>query len=114
MNPFVMFLLAIFSPFMLAATLLVPAYVSVAGACYLVYYNGNAAKHPLAGQLDNVFYMLDVYRKLFAKWSEHMLQADPVHYTLPLIVLPIVGCVLSFVLTAKLSRKLHDTFREGH
>ncbi len=113
MNPFVMFLLAIFSPLMLAATLLIPAYVSIAGACYIIYYSSKAAAHPLNGKLEQVFYMLDVYRNLFSKWSEHILQADPIGYTLPLIGLPLLGCALSFVLTAKLSRKLHQTFQAG-
>lgn len=113
MNPFVMFLLAIFSPIMLAATLLVPAYVSIAGACYIVYYTGNAATHPLAGKLENVFYMIDVYRNLFNQWSANIMRVDFIHYTLPLIAIPLAGATLSFVLTAKLSRKLHDVFHSG-
>lgn len=113
MNPFLLFLLAIFSPVMLAATLLVPAYVSIVGACYIIYYTGSAATHPLTGKLENVFYIIDVYRNLFSKWSEHMTQTDLLQYTLPLILLPLIGISLSLVLTAKLSRKLHETFQIG-
>ncbi len=112
MNPFVMFLLAIFSPFLLAAALLLPAYAGVAGAGYVIYHF-SVPPHALSNKLLDVFYMIDVYSGAFGHWKHHILQVDFLTYTLPLLLLPILGLTFSLMLTAKLSRKLMDIFHLG-
>jgi hypothetical protein len=112
MNPFILFVLAIFSPLLLAATLLVPPYAGIVAACYIIYDKG-AKIHPLDGKLDQVFYMMDVYVQLFTRWMNHMTEASFFTYTAPLLLLPLLSTILSIWLTGKLSTKLMDIFQLG-
>ena len=112
MNPFLMFLLAILSPFIMAATLLIPPYAGIAGASYIIYNHG-AAVNPLHDKLLDVFYMIDVYSGLFSAWSHHMMQTSLLTYTLPLLLLPIIGIMLCMWLTGKVASKLKDIFHGG-
>lgn len=113
MNPFAMFLLAIFSPLLLAITLLVPPYAGILGASYFIYMKSDAKTHPLDGKLDDVFYILDVYHNLLSQWLKHMSEMSVFGYSLPLLIPPVVGVVLAFWLTGKLARKLMDIFQLG-
>jgi hypothetical protein len=113
MNPFLLFVLGIFSPLLLAMTLLVPPYVGVAAASYIIYEKPDAT-NPLDGDLDRVLYILDVYGKLFSYWWKNMGETSILQYGLPLIALPLIGGILGIWLTAKLSRKLHNTFAANH
>jgi hypothetical protein len=110
MNPFTIFLLALLTPALLFCALFVPPYVAIAGACYIIYWS-DAKIHPLADKLDNVPYMLDVYGNLFTRWLKHPEDASVLEYSLPLVGLPLIGGILGFWLTAKLSQKLKDTFQ---
>lgn len=112
MNPFIMFVLAIFSPILLAATLLVPPYAGMVAACYIIYDKG-AKIHPLQNKLDQVFYMMDVYTQLFSRWMHHMTETSFFGYTVPLLLLPLLATVLAIWLTGKLSTKLKDIFQLG-
>ena len=112
MNPFLMFLLAILSPFIMAATLLVPTYAGITGAAYVIY-NKSGTVNPLHDKLFDVFYMIDVYTRLFTEWSHHVMEADLLTYTLPLVVPPIAGILLSIWLIGKVARKLKDIFHGG-
>jgi hypothetical protein len=112
MNPFTLFILAILSPVLLAATLLVPPYAGIVAASYIIYDKGEKI-HPLADKLDNVFYMIDVYIQLFSHWAHHITQTSVLHYALPLLVPLIAGVMLSLWLTGKLSTKLRDIFQIG-
>lgn len=112
MNPFALFLMALFSPFLIAATLFLPTYSSIALSTYIIYDRG-AKVHPLADKLYDVFYILDVYGHLFTRWSQHMGNANILNYTLPLIGFPLIGLMLSYWLTSKLSIRLHNIFRSG-
>ena len=112
MNPFLMFLLAILSPFLMLATLLVPTYAGIAGASYIIYDTG-AKVHPLQDKLTDFFYMIDVYTRLFSEWSQHMMEMSLINYTLPLLALPIAGIMLSIWAIGKLSMKLKDIFHSG-
>lgn len=112
MNPFVLFLLAILSPLLLAATLLLPAYVGISAALYVIYDKPDTV-HPLIQHFTNVFYIVDVYYNLLINWIETFdLSTLPV-YSAPLLLFPLLGFVLSLWLTAKLSRKLMDIFQLG-
>lgn len=112
MNPFWMFLLAIFSPLLLAAALFVPLYAGVAAAGYAVY-RLSAAHTSLAPYLSDIFYMIEVYRGLFLRWQAHLMETAFLTYTLPLLLLPILGLTLSLWLTTLLSRKLMEVFHLG-
>lgn len=112
MNPFAMFLLAILSPFLLAFTLLAPAYLGIMGAAYVIY-DTQTGPHPLANKLPDVFYILDVYENLFTSWWQHMGSYSIPFYAVPLLLMPMFGFVGAFWLTAKLSRALMDIFHLG-
>ncbi len=112
MNPFLLFLLAIVSPILLVLCLFLPPYLGVALACFIIYYK-SGADHPLAGEWFDVFYILDVYRQLFAVWFEDVMAASFLTYSLPLILPALLGIVLGLWLTARLSRKLSDVFEVG-
>ncbi|MES2984473.1 MAG: hypothetical protein V4735_04710 [Pseudomonadota bacterium] len=112
MNPFFLFLLAIFSPFVLFVTLLAPIYGGIVGAAYIIYSKGDKI-HPLSGKLLDVFYIIEVYMQLFTSWLAHMDAVSLVNYSLPLIGLPLIGMIVSLWLTAKLSRKLKHIFQLG-
>lgn len=110
MPPVLLFLLAIVSPFVLATTLLVPIYIGIAGACYIIYFKKGFSDHPLNDQLLDVFYMIDVYSKLFSEWLKSMEKLSIWTYSLPLIVLPVAFTVLAIWLTAKIGRKLKGSY----
>ena len=112
MNPFLMFLIAILSPILLAMTLLVPPYVGITAASYIIYDTG-AAVHPLAGKLYDVFYIIDVYTKLFSQWSHHITETSVLSYALPLLLLPIFGIMFSMWSTGFIARKLKDIFHHN-
>lgn len=112
MNPFLMFLLAILSPIIMAATLLIPPYAGIVGASYIIYNKG-AVVNPLADKLVDVFYIIDVYTRLFATWSGHIMETSLLTYTLPLLALPVAGIMLSIWLIGKVARKLKDIFHSG-
>lgn len=112
MNPFLLFLLAILSPVLLATVMLVPPYVAIAATSYIIYYK-SGAPHPLADKLGDVFYMIDVYTQLFTQWSHHMMETSFFSYALPLLLIPIFGIMLSLWLSSKIATKLKDIFQLG-
>lgn len=112
MNPFNLFLLAIFSPVLLLTTLLVPPYAGIITANYIIYAKGDKV-HPLADKLDEVFYMFDVYSKLFSYWTHHIAETSILTYAMPLLLPVIIGIMLALWLTGKLSTKLRDIFQLG-
>jgi tetraacyldisaccharide 4'-kinase len=105
-------LAAILSPIIMAVTLLVPPYASIAGASYIIYGQG-AAVNPLHDKLLDVFYIIDVYERLFSAWSDHIMETSLLSYTLPLLVLPLIGVMLSIWLIRKVATKLKDIFHSG-
>lgn len=112
MHPFMLFLLAITSPFMLAIVMLVPLYLGIASAAYIIYARG-AAIHPLDGKFGDPFYIIDVYSNLFDQWLTHLDQTDLLTYNLPLLGLPFAGLCLAIWLTATLARGLRNVFQHG-
>lgn len=112
MHPFFLFLLAILSPILLATTLLVLPYAGIAGATYIIYDKGQAV-HPLQDKLDDVFYILNVYGTLLQDWSNHVTDANPLTYTLPLIVIPLAAISLALWMTVRVARKLKDIFQSS-
>ncbi len=109
MHPMLLLLLAIFTPFALGATLLLPAYAGIAGASYLIYSaSGDAA--PLVAKLTDVFYVIDVYHQLFTYWLANKSAVSLFTYTAPLLLLPLAGFIVAFWLGRKLVRKLSDVF----
>ncbi len=109
MHPLLLFSLAIFTPFILALTLLAPVYLGVLGATLVIYWP-TSGSHPLLPRLADPFYIIDVYGKLFAYWQQQE-ALDFVHYTLPVIGLPVAGLVLALYLTYRLSGTLMNIFR---
>ncbi len=112
MNPLVTVLLAILTPLLMAVTLLVPPYVGVTAASYVIYMKSGVA-NPLNDQLLNVFYMIDVYTRLFSQWAHHIADTPILTYALPLLLLPILGVTLALWLTMRLSRTLKNMAHSG-
>lgn len=112
MHPFLLFLLAIISPILLAISLLILPYAGITAAAYIIYDKGQAM-HPLADRLFDLFYMITVYINLVQQWLSNSGDANLLTYTLPLIALPLMGLTLALWLTAKLARKLKDLFQTG-
>lgn len=113
MNPLALLILALLSPLLIAATLLAPIYGGIALSTCIIYDKAGKA-HPLAGKFTDVTYISDVYVNLFAHWSQHMGAANIWHYTLPLVGFPLLGLMISYWLTRKLSRRLYNMFQSGH
>jgi hypothetical protein len=109
MNPALLLLLAILTPFLIATALLAPPYAGMVGAAYIVYDTG-AAVHPLSGHLLDIFYMIDVYSKLFTYWHANMGSLSIMHYALPIVSLPLAGLLVALWLARKLTGKLMDLF----
>ncbi len=112
MHPLGLFILGLFSPLLLAATLLVPLYCGIAVAAYIIYAKTNGA-NPLHDKIFDLFYMIDVYARLFKQWSQHMQQSDFLNYTAPLLVVPFLGLLTAFWLTRKMVRMLKKMFHHG-
>ena len=113
MNPFTLFMLAIISPVLLFITLLVPPYAGIVAANYIIYAKDGNKVHPLADKLDHVFYMIDVYSKLFSHWIHHITESSLLTYALPLLLPVIFGIMLALWLTGRLSAKLKDIFQSN-
>ena len=109
MNPFLLLLTAMLTPFLLALVLLGPPYAGILGASYIVYDIGPGI-NPLADHLTDVFYIIDVYSKLLSAWTAHPTAVSLVHYTLPVITLPLAGILVGLWLTRKFVRKMIDIF----
>lgn len=112
MNPMLLFTLAIFTPVMFAGTILVPPYVGIVAASYIIYYKSGEV-HPLAGKLDDISYMIDVYSQLLTQWAHNIAQTSVLSYALPLLLLPIFGIMLTLWLSQKVARKLKDIFQNS-
>ena len=112
MNPFVLMLLAILTPFLLVTTLFVPPYAGIYAACYLIYNTGKKL-NPLADRYSDVFYIIDVYNQLFHYWLKHMETLSFVHYTLPIVGLPLVCLAFALWLTRRIARKMKNLFHLG-
>jgi hypothetical protein len=101
MNPGLLLLIALCMPVLLALTLLLPVYAAIYGAAYLVYANG--AADPLSGKWADILYILDVYGQLFSHWRAHIGAVSFVHYTLPVVGLPLLGAVVALWVTWKIA-----------
>lgn len=109
MHPALLFLLAILTPFLLTAALLAPPYLGITASAYIAYMGGEGP-HPLADKLFDVFYIIDVYSKLFSYWNAHRAESDFIGYTLPVLVFPLAGILSGLWLARKASRKMMDVF----
>lgn len=109
MPPFLFFILAIITPFGFVLTLFVPIYVSIFGAAYLTYKFGPQGIS-LAEKFSDVFYIINVYDKLFQYWRFHMFEVSFFTYSLPVVGLPFVGFFFALWLTRRFIRKVGDIF----
>lgn len=104
-----LFVTAIFTPVLLLATLLLPSYGSIYGACYLIYLPKAGGLHPLADKYLDVFTVFDTYQNLLDFWNSTS-GLSFTDYTLPIIGLPLFGCTLALFITYKLARRLINFF----
>lgn len=111
MNPALLFLIAILSPIVLLMVLVLPAYAAIVGACYIVYAKPTGS-HPLMERIQNfdMFYLIDTYQQLLQFWMANKTETDLLHYTLPVVGLPLLALVLTQWLLRKLVAKLRDIF----
>ena len=105
-----LFLTAIMTPVLLCATLLLPSYGSIFGATYIIYQPESGA-NPMADKYLNVFTVLDGYQSLLDYWLANRAMLGFVDYTLPIVGLPLVGCIFALWLTYKISRRLLNFFQ---
>lgn len=110
MNPLYLFPLALIVPFVVAIVAFVPAYAGLFGAAYLIYDQPDVA-NPLSPYMFDIFYVFEVYGRLFDHWSGNIGGADFVAFTLPIVGLPLLGFGLSAFLTYKLVASLVNFFR---
>ncbi len=108
MNAGALFLLAMIVPVLLAAVLLIPPYLGIFGAAYIIYTPAEGAS-PLSDKWLDVFYVINVYNKLFMHWLNAK-SVSFLYYTLPVVALPSLSTFISIWMTSKLSRKLVDVF----
>lgn len=106
----VLFFTAIITPILLCASLLLPSYASLYGAAYIVY-GQQTGTNPLAGKFLDVFPGLDAYSSLLDYWMTNRAALDFVDYTLPIVVLPLAGCLFAIWLTYKVSRRMLNFFQ---
>lgn len=107
MNPLMLIAVVLLLPFMVAALLLVPLYLAMILACYLIYIQ--TAEQGLI--LENVGapdYILSAYLRLVDHWITHMSAVSFLHYTAPLILLPLV----IFLLAAWLSYRFLSVIKD--
>lgn len=104
-----LFLLAMATPILLGATLLVPLYAGMLAAAYIIYMPESGA-HPLAARLMDVFYIIETYGQLAGYWLKNIGVLGLVEYALPLVGLPLLLGGLGVWMTIKLSKRLLDWF----
>jgi hypothetical protein len=109
MPPIILFFIAVLTPFLLLLGLCGPLYMAIATMCYIVYAPASGA-HPLDAHWFDPFIIIEVYHKLFNNWLNHGGELSFMHYTLPLIGLPLVAVVVTVFLMRYLIKKLVDIF----
>jgi hypothetical protein len=110
MNPLYLFPFALIVPFIVAIVAFVPAYTGLFAATYFIYDRADAA-NPLTPYKYDVFYIFNVYSRLFSHWIDHIGASDFTSFTLPLIGAPLLGIGLSIFLTYKLVCMIINFFR---
>ncbi len=106
----ILFFTAIITPILLCASLLLPSYASIYGAAYIIY-TPQTGENPLAGKYDEVFTIIDTYQSLLNYFLANQHSLGFVEYTLPIMVLPLGGCLFSLWLTYKIARRLLNFFQ---
>lgn len=109
MNAGSLFALALFVPILLAAVFLLPVYLGIFTACYIIYSPAEGA-HPLAEKYLDVFYIIDAYSQLLTNWLMNKTTLSFMDYTLPVVGLPLLCAVFSVWLAIKLTKKFLDVF----
>jgi len=104
-----LFLLAMITPVLLAAVLVLPIYGGILGATYIIYTPASGP-HPLAGRLLDVFYIVESYSTLLGYWINNMKKLSLVEYALPIVGLPVLCTGMSLWLTWRISRWLLNMF----
>lgn len=100
-----LFPIAIFTPFVLSAVLLLPAYLGILSAAYIIYMPASGGAHPIEPYATDVFYILDIYGKLYDYWSATA-GLSFVDFTLPLFGPPLFGILLGMYGVYRLIRWL--------
>jgi len=109
MPPLLFIIMAILTPFGFVVTLFAPIYLSIFAAAYLVYkFSPNPVS--LAEKFPDVFYIIDVYYKLFEYWRYNMFKVDLLTYSLPVVLIPFIGFYFALWLTRRFIRKVGDIF----
>jgi hypothetical protein len=110
MSPtFLLFLMSILTPVIITITALAPLYAGFFAALYVIYDKAEEA-NPIWPYLWDAFYIFDAYHHLFKHWLGHMETVSFLHFTLPLLGLPLLGLGLSIYLTVKMVRFFGNYF----
>jgi hypothetical protein len=104
-----LFLLAFIVPVILLLLLLLPVYLGMFAAAYIVYMPASGA-NPIGPHLLDVFYIFDAYSQLFSFWQANMGKMSFVRQTLPIIGFPSTCALIGLWLTIKVTKKFRDLF----
>jgi hypothetical protein len=94
MHPLVLLPIGLTTPIAMACIVLVPSYAGVYYATKIIYGVNHVDLSPYA---LNVFYILETYITLCSFWVENIQKVDHLSYSLPLIILPLIGIGVSIM-----------------
>lgn len=101
-------LTGLFLPVALLATLLLPIYIFVFLSLLIIY---SAQSDALLSAVFEISYIQSVFEQAFTYWLEHYEQVDHLTYSLPIILLPLIGVGLALFLTYRLGSWVTHYFR---
>ena len=94
MSPIILIPIGLVIPVVIASIVLVPSYAGFYYATKIIYGMNDVDLSPYA---LHVFYIMETYITLFEHWMNNISTVDHISYSLPLILLPIIGITGSAV-----------------
>ncbi len=108
MHPAMMIVLGIITPVPLALAFLLPLYASLFCTVLVIYHQQIDTLLPA---FTNVVYILGVFEHAVDYWLKHLATVNHFTYSLPLIIIPLLGLALATFVTIKLSQKIKNVFQ---
>ena len=94
MSPIILIPIGLVIPVVIASIVLVPSYAGFYYATKIIYGMNDVDLSPYA---LHVFYIMETYITLFEHWINNISTVDHISYSLPLLILPIIGIAGSAV-----------------
>ena len=92
MSPILLIPMGLVIPVAMAAIVMVPCYAGFYYATKLIYASNDVDLSPYA---LHVFYIIETYATLFTFWLDNIQDVDFLGYTIPLLILPMIGIAAS-------------------